>query len=103
MANSQTEIFRRRVSDCLGKPPLTAPVTATIAETVDCLRETWASGLVLTDGDNRPAGLLIEVHVTRRVAFEISPETPVTDVMTVPVATVAADKHLYRAIARMRR
>jgi len=30
MANSQTEIFRRRVADCLGTPPPTAPVSATV-------------------------------------------------------------------------
>ena len=103
MANSQTEIFRRQVSDCPGTPPPTAPVTSTVAEAVDCLYETRASGLVFMDKNNRPAGLLTEADVTHRVAFELSPETPIADVMTVPVVTVAADEHLYRAIARMRR
>lgn len=103
MANSQTEIFRRQVSDCLGTPPPTAPQRSTVAEAVDCLRETRASGLVLTDDNNRPVGLLTEADVTRRVAFELAPETPVAAVMTAPVITVAADEQLYRAIARMRR
>ena len=75
MANSQTEIFRRRVSDCLGTPPPTAPQDSTVAEAVDCLRETRASGLVLTDDDNRPVGLLTEADVTRRIVFDLPPHT----------------------------
>jgi CBS domain-containing protein len=103
MANSQTEIFRRRVADCLGTPPPTAPVSATVSEAVDCLRETRASVLVLTDADNRPVGLLTEADITRRVAYSVPPETPVSEVMTLPLVTIAAGEHLYRAIARMRR
>ncbi|MGB0632822.1 MAG: DUF294 nucleotidyltransferase-like domain-containing protein, partial [Alphaproteobacteria bacterium] len=103
MANSQTEIFRRRVADCLGTPPPTAPVSSSVTEAVDCLRETRASGLVLTDPDNRPVGLLTEADVTRRVAYSVPPDAPVSDVMTSPLVTIPADEHLYRAIERMRR
>ena len=103
MASSQTEIFRRRVADCLGTPPPTAPVTTTVLDAVGRLRETRASGLVLVDAANRPAGLLTEADVTRRVAFAAEPDAPVATVMTAPVVTIPTDEHLYRAIARMRR
>ena len=100
---SQTEIFRRRVFDCLGTPPPTVPVTTTLADAVDCLRETQASGLVLVDADNRPAGLLTEADIARRVAFSQEPDAPVSAVMTSPVVSIGADEHLYRAVARMRK
>lgn len=102
MANSQTEIFHRLVSDNLGTPPPSAPLPLSITDAVDCIRETRASGLVLVDGDGCPAGLLTESDIARRVALSASPDAPVTDFMTTPVVTAGLREYLYLAIARMR-
>lgn len=103
MANSQTDIFRRLVADSLGTAPPSAPLPLTVAEAVDCIRETRASGLVLLDDDGCPAGLLTEADIARRIALSAEPDAPVTDFMTAPVVTAALDEYLYLAIARMRK
>jgi CBS domain-containing protein len=103
MANSQTDVFHRLVSDSLGTPPPSAPLPLSIGEAVDCVRETRASGLVLLDEDGCPAGLLTETDIARRVTFSADATAPVTDFMTAPVITAAHDEYLYLAIARMRK
>ena len=103
MANSRTEIFRRRVSDTLGTPPPSAPLPLSVGDNVDCLRETRASGLVITDENGTPAGLLTEADIARRVALSIDAAAPVQSVMTAPVITAGLDEPLYLAIARMRK
>lgn len=101
--SSRTDIFRRRVRDGLGPMPPTAPAGITIGEAVECLAATRASGLVLLDADGRPAGILTESDIARRVALRADPAAPVASVMTAPAVTVPADGYLYRGIARMRR
>ena len=101
--NSQTEIFRRRVSDSVGPPPPTARHDVSVAEAVALLRALRASGVVLLDDERRPAGILTEADVARRVAFQAEGSAPVSSVMTAPVFSIEDGEYLYRGIARMRR
>lgn len=101
--NSQTEIFRRRVRDSLGALPPTAPHDISVSDAVRRLAETGASALVLLDSGRRPAGILTEADVARRVTFRIEGDAPVSRAMTTPVVVVETDEYLYRGIARMRR
>ena len=100
--SSQTGIFRRRVRDCLGVPPPSAPHDISISDAVACLVETRASGLVLLDDDRRPVGILTEADIARRVALRADPAAPASSVMTAPVLCIDAAEYLYRGIARMR-
>jgi CBS domain-containing protein len=101
--NSQTEIFRRRVSDSVGPPPPTARHDVTVEDAVALLRSTRASGIVLLDDERRPAGILTEADVARRVALSVDGAAPVSAVMTAPVISIEDGEYLYRGIARMRR
>jgi signal-transduction protein with cAMP-binding, CBS, and nucleotidyltransferase domain len=62
-----------------------------------------ASSAIVVDSGGRVAGILTEQDMLRRVTFQADPSAPVDVVMTRPVATVAVDDFLYRAVARMRR
>ena len=58
---------------------------------------------VVTDSHGRPAGILTEQDVVRRVAWRATPDQPVEAVMTAPIVTVSTDDHLLHAITTMRR
>ena len=91
------------MSDTLGTPPPSAPLPLSVGDAVDCLRETRASGLVVTDEYGAPAGLLTEADIARRVALSVDAAAPVQSVMTAPVITAGLNEPLYLAIARMRK
>ena len=101
--SAQTDLFRRKVADSLGPPPPTAPQDISVGQAVAALAATPSSALVLLDADRRPAGILTEADIARRVAFSVDASTPVAEVMTAPVVCIEAGEYLYRAIARMRR
>ena len=58
---------------------------------------------IVTDSHGRPAGILTEQDVVRRVAWRATPDQPVEDVMTAPIVTISTDDHLLDAITTMRR
>ena len=101
--NAQTDIFRRRVRDALVGPPPSAACDIAVSEAVHRLSEACESGIVLVDGDHRPAGILTEADVARRVAFRLGGTEPVSAAMTSPVVAVEETEYLYHAIATMRR
>ena len=100
---AQTDIFRRRVRDTLVDPPPVAACDIAVSDAVLRLSEARESGIVLVDDDCRPAGILTEADVARRVAFRLGGAEPVSAAMTSPVVTVEETEYLYRAIATMRR
>lgn len=101
--SSQTEIFRRRVRDSLGEPPASASLNIALREAIDRFAQTPISALVLLDENRRPAGILTEADIVRRIALRSDLPDTAAPVMTAPVITVEADEYLYRGIARMRR
>jgi signal-transduction protein with cAMP-binding, CBS, and nucleotidyltransferase domain len=62
-----------------------------------------STSALITDGENRLAGIVTEQDVTRRIALRCRGDESVADVMSAPVRAVYADDYLYTAIARMRR
>jgi len=102
-ARSQTAIFTKLVRDFMRTASLVCPTGMTVGEVVAGMAARRASSALVVDSGGGIAGIFTEQDATRRVAFQTGPETPVDAVMTRPVATVAADDFLYRAVARMRR
>lgn len=62
-----------------------------------------AGSVVVTDRGGRPAGIIDESDIARRIAFRVPPDTPASAVMTSPVVSIARSEYLYLAIATMRR
>lgn len=100
---SQTLVFRQRAEEVMRSVPLIVPGDMSASEMVGRMSAAKASCVVVTGADMRVAGIVTEQDVTRRVAFRVTPETTVAQIMTTPVMTIAASDHLYRGIARMRR
>jgi CBS domain-containing protein len=103
VAHSQTAAFLRRVREHMQAPPVVVPGELPALETVARMTEVRASAAVIVADDGRVAGILTEQDVTRRIAGQQVGGRAVADLMTRPVATVAADQPLYEAIAVMRR
>ncbi len=100
---SQTAIFSKLVRDFMrDRPPTVSPGTP-CAEAIQHMFGDHASSVVVIDAHGRLLGILTEQDVTRRIAFQIPPETPVEQVMTRRVLTIPAGEYLYHAIGRMRR
>ena len=100
---SQTAIFSKLVRDFMrDRPPTVSPSTP-CAEAIQHMFGDHASSVVVIDANGRLLGILTKQDVTRRIAFQIPPETPVEQVMTRRVLTIPVDEYLYHAIGRMRR
>jgi signal-transduction protein with cAMP-binding, CBS, and nucleotidyltransferase domain len=100
---SQTAIFNKLVRDFMRECPPMAPARATCAEIIERMTAANASSVIITDPGGRLLGIVTEQDVARRIAFKVSPETPVETVMTRRVLTIPATEYLYHAIGRMRR
>jgi signal-transduction protein with cAMP-binding, CBS, and nucleotidyltransferase domain len=100
--HSQTEIFRRIVRNYMGAVPEVAR-SATVAEAVNSMAQMGAAAVIVTDPDRKPAGIITQQDVVRRIAWRATPDQSVETVMSTPVATIAADDHLFNAICAMRR
>ena len=100
---SQTAIFSELVRDFMRDRPPTVLSGATCAEAIRQMSGDHISSVLVTDSNGRLLGILTEQDVTRRIAFQVPPETPVDQVMTRRVLTIPAGEYLYHAIGRMRR
>jgi signal-transduction protein with cAMP-binding, CBS, and nucleotidyltransferase domain len=101
--HSQTKLFRAVARDHMGPKPVEVARTASVGEAVNSMAQTGSSVVVVTDSHGRPAGILTEQDVVRRVAWRATPGQPVDSVMTVPIVTISADDHLLDAIVTLRR
>jgi signal-transduction protein with cAMP-binding, CBS, and nucleotidyltransferase domain len=103
LMRSQTAVFCQIVGDHMAAAPVVVaggtPSAIVVAEIV----EKRATAALVTGPDARLCGILTERDVVRRLAFRAVSDTPIRDVMTAPVMTIAEDDYLYHAIARMRR
>lgn len=100
---SQTAIFSKLVSDFMRQAPLALVATSTVSEAIRAMSAAAVSSVIVTDPQGLVVGIVTEQDITRRVAFQLGPETPLDQVMTAPVLFIAATDYLFRAIARMRR
>jgi CBS domain-containing protein len=100
---SQIAVFTQTVREHMDPPRVVVAATASCVEVVQCLRETQASAAIIVNAALEPVGILTEQDVTRRIAFQVGPDTPVLQVMSEPVSTVQARDFLHHAVAWMRR
>ena len=100
---SQTRLFRSVARDHMGPKPLEVARAASVGEAVNSMVRSGSSIAVVTDSHGRPAGILTEHDVVRRVAWRATPDQPVDAVMTAPIVTVSTDAPLFDVITTMRR
>lgn len=99
---SQTAVFTRRVGDHMIPASVIAGTATGCAEVVAQLRAAAATAAVIAEKNNI-VGIVTEQDISRRAAFTVSDDTPVAEIMTTPVQTIARDDYLHHALARMRR
>ncbi len=100
---SQTKLFRAVARDHMGPKPVQVARTASVGEAVNSMAQAGSRVVVVTDSHGRPAGIITEQDVVRRVAWRAPPDQPVDAVMTAPIVTISTDDHLLDAITTMRR
>lgn len=100
---SQVAVFTQTVREHMDPPRVVLATTVSCVEAVQCLRETQSSAAIVVNAALEPLGILTEQDVTRRIAFQVGPDTPVIQVMSEPVSTVQARDFLHHAVAWMRR
>lgn len=98
----RTAVFRRQVCQAMGGPPPMAGPDTVLQALARAMAEAGASGVVITDDQGRPTGIVTERDLAR-AAFRLGGDTPALAVMSRPVETIREDEYLYQAIARMRR
>lgn len=82
-------------------PPGFDPATP-LAEVLPAMAAARVSAVLAVDAENRPIGILTEQDVTRRIAFRLPPEAPLSAAMSAPVTACAEDAGLWRAVALLR-
>lgn len=94
-------ILNATIRDLDPRPPLALPGTAHVSDAVRLMRDERI-GAVLVTLDERPVGIFTERDVLVRVAFSsLSPETPLSDVMTGNPETLGIDDGVAFALNRM--
>jgi signal-transduction protein with cAMP-binding, CBS, and nucleotidyltransferase domain len=95
--------FVERVNNHVTRPALTLQPETSCADVVEAMRAAGDSHAFVTAPDGALLGIVTEHDITRRVAFQVAKERPVSEVMSAPVHSVKEHEFLYLAIARMRR
>lgn len=79
----------------------TVPVTASLEDAVEILLATGQHEFPVTDSFGKPVGLLVRENLITALR-DRGRDSPVSDIMTVPVETVRADAMLDAAMQQMR-
>ena len=103
MMASQTAVFTQMVRDHMRDAPACVSPGARCVDLLRLFGDANASCVIVLGPDRQIAGIVTEQDVARRLAGRVGPETAVEDVMSSPVATIAADDYLYHAVGTMRR
>jgi len=90
------------IAAAMSDAPPAFPPAAPLAEVLAAMAAARATAALAVDDDGRPAGILTEQDVTRRIAFRLPPDAPLSAAMTTPVTTCAADAGLWQAVALLR-
>ena len=73
---SQTKLFRSVARDHMGPKPVEVARTASVGEAVNSMAQAGSRVTIVTDSHGRPAGILTEQDVVRRVAWRAMPDQP---------------------------
>jgi len=98
-------VFMRRVGDTVHRPPVIVGKELTLREAARAMTGSGIGSVLVGATGTRPEGIVTERDLLRALAQGASdPDaSTVADVMSSPVACIAADEMLYRALGRMDR
>lgn len=100
--STATEIFFKQVAAGV-KDAATAGPGTPLRDIVGRMATDRLTAIVILDDGRRPAGIITEQDVVRRIAFNADMAQPARDVMTRDIHAIHRDDSLFIAIARMRR
>ncbi len=72
-SNSESPLFRKRVSELMSSPVITCQVDDTVAMVARTMEHHNISGVIVVDSQNRPVGLLTEKDLVRRLITSDGP------------------------------
>jgi len=100
---TQTAVFHQIVDDVVAGEPVIVDRATTVADAVGQMAASGATAVIVTEPNQRLAGILTMKDVVNRLAYRVGADTAIAEVMTYPVKTIFKGDYLYHAIARMRR
>ncbi|MGF1477224.1 MAG: DUF294 nucleotidyltransferase-like domain-containing protein [Geminicoccaceae bacterium] len=103
MVSSQTDLFRRRIADHMGDPPVVVQPETSVHDAIMAMTSADASAALAMNADGTIRGILTERDVVQRIAGRGLGDRPVGEFVSSPVVTIPVDDLLYRAIGLMRR
>lgn len=96
--------FRHRNRDIMSAPPVAIPSDQSIGTAIQTMVEARVGSILTTStGSEAPTGIVTERDAVRAIAAggASALSRPVDDIASSPLATIAADDYVYRAIGRM--
>ena len=75
---SQTAIFSKLVGHFMREAPLVLPQGTALSEAIKSMATGGFSSVIVTGPRGLLLGIVTEQDITRRVAFQISPDTPLS-------------------------
>lgn len=96
------DLLSRPVGDLIARPPVTAPVSATIREAAAVMRDERVSAALIVSGEAL-VGIVTDRDLRRVVAGGLPPETPVARVMSPAPMQVEAEALAFQALLTMSR
>ena len=88
------------VRDLIKRKPVTAGLNNNLSDVAKLMKENDVGSVVITEG-NRPVGIITERDLVYAVADGLSPETPVTKVMSYDPVKVRQDEDVSSALSLM--
>jgi signal-transduction protein with cAMP-binding, CBS, and nucleotidyltransferase domain len=101
-AASPASLLLGPIAGAMAPPPPALPPEVRVSAAVAAMEAARCSAVLAVDAAGRPVGILTEQDVTRRVAFRLPPEAPLSAAMTAPVIACGAAAGLWRAVALLR-
>jgi CBS domain-containing protein len=103
IAAGQLEIMASKIGDLMSRHVITLKKGAVVMDAVRLMAEHSISCIVVVDNSRRPAGIITERDMVKRVLRNaLDPRTArIDDVMTSPVITMPADRKITDAINMM--
>src|SRR5690625_1655760 len=101
ISDSGSALLRTQLKDILRRDPITAPPHLPVGEAARLMAAEHVSALLVTEG-SRLAGIFTDRDIRARVvAQDLSPMTPVGEVMTPDPVTIPADRLTMEALAEL--
>lgn len=102
--SAEVSLFVRRVRDLLTRSALTCARSASVAAAARLMARHGATAIVVVDDDSAPVGIVTHLDfATRVVAADRSSATPVSAVMSSPVAWIESSALAFDALLEMTR